>query len=240
MLSVAKDKKTDEQNPLEAEILREVAEEMKEEQVKKLWKKIAPWLTAAVVAALVVTGGFEFVQYRRQQQAQADAQTMQTALTVVQNGDLEKGAEQLKALRDSSSSGYRSLAGLYYVDTLLKSGNVEGALDGLDFIAYDAKSPAALRSLALLNKVSIAIDGDDPDYDALNTELEEVLKREDAWTADALELQALVAMRQNDFEKAESCFKKITALTNADEAKKLRAAENLALLKQKLESEQKQ
>ena len=39
---MAKDKKTDEQNPLEAEILREVAEEMKEEQVKKLWKKIAP------------------------------------------------------------------------------------------------------------------------------------------------------------------------------------------------------
>lgn len=237
---MAKDKKTDEQNPLEAEILREVAEEMKEEQAKKIWKKIAPWLTAAVVAALVATGGFEFIQYRNRQQAQADAQTMQTALTAVQNGDLEKGAEQLKALRDSSTSGYRSLAGLYYVDTLLKSGNVEGALDGLDFVANDKKAPEALRSLAVLNKVSIAVDGDNPDYDGLNADLDEVLKREDAWTADALELRALIALRQNDFEKAESCFKQIAALPNADEAKKLRASENLNLLKQKTESEQAQ
>lgn len=237
---MAKDKKTDEQNPLEAEILREVAEEMKEEQAKKIWKKIAPWLTAAVVAALVATGGFEFIQYRNRQQAQADAQTMQTALTAVQNGDLEKGAEQLKALRDSSTSGYRSLAGLYYVDTLLKSGNVEGALDGLDFVANDKKAPEALRSLAVLNKVSIAVDGDNPDYDGLNADLDEVLKREDAWTADALELRALIALRQGDADKAQNCFRQIMALTNANEAKKLRASENLNLLKQKTEAEQAQ
>ena len=240
MFSVAKDKTTDEQNPLEAEILREVAEEMKEEQAKKLWKKIAPYVMAAIVAVLVATGGFEFAQYRKQKQAQADAGALQAALATVQKGDLEKGVEQLKALRDASSSGYRSLAGLYYVDALLKSGNVDDALDGLNFMAHDAKSPAALRSLAMLNKVSIAIDLDNPDYDALNAELDEVLKREDAWNADALELRALIAMRQDDFEKAQDCFKKIAALTNASEAKKLRAAENLALLKQKLESEDKQ
>ncbi len=237
---MAKDKKTDEQNPLEAEILREVAEEMKEEQAKKMWKKIAPWLTAAVVAALVATGGFEYAGYRANQRAQADAAALQTALAAVQSGKILQGAEQLKALRDSSTSGYRSLAGLYYVDTLLKDGNVDGALDGLDFVANDKKAPDALRSLAVLNKVSIAVDGDNPDYDGLNADLDEVLKREDAWTADALELRALIALRQDDAEKAQSCFKQIMALANVNEAKKLRASENLNLLKQKTESEQAQ
>lgn len=237
---MAKDKKTDEQNPLEAEILREVAEEMKEEQAKKMWKKIAPWLTAAVVAALVATGGFEYAGYRANQRAQADAAALQTALAAVQSGKILQGAEQLKSLRDSSTSGYRSLAGLYYVDTLLKDGNVDGALDGLDFVANDKKAPDALRSLAVLNKVSIAVDGDNPDYDGLNADLDEVLKREDAWTADALELRALIALRQGDAEKAQSCFKQIMALANVSEAKKLRASENLNLLKQKTESEQAQ
>lgn len=237
---MAKDKKTDEQNPLEAEILREVAEEMKEEQAKKMWKKIAPWLTAAVVAALVATGGFEYAGYRANQRAQADAAALQTALAAVQSGKILQGAEQLKSLRDSSTSGYRSLAGLYYVDTLLKDGNVDGALDGLDFVANDKKAPDALRSLAVLNKVSIAVDGDNPDYDGLNADLDEVLKREDAWTADALELRALIALRQGDAEKAQSCFKQIMALANVNEAKKLRASENLNLLKQKTESEQAQ
>lgn len=235
---MAKDKKADEQNPLEAEILREVAEEMKEEQAKKLWKKIAPYVTAAIVAVLVATGGFEYFRYRARQLAAADAGALQTALTAVQNGDLQKGAEQLKALRDSSSSGYRSLAGLYYVDTLLKSGNVEDALDGLNFIAGDVKAPAALRSLAVLNKVSIAVDLDDPDYDLLTADLDEVLKRGDAWAADALELQALIALRQGDSEKAENCFKQITALPQASEVKKLRAAENLNLLKQKTQTDE--
>ena len=237
---MAKDKKTDEQNPLEAKILREVAEEMKEEQAKKMWKKIAPWLTAAVVAALVATGGFEYAGYRANQRAQADAAALQTALAAVQSGKILQGAEQLKSLRDSSTSGYRSLAGLYYVDTLLKDGNVDGALDGLDFVANDKKAPDALRSLAVLNKVSIAVDGDNPDYDGLNADLDEVLKREDAWTADALELRALIALRQGDAEKAQSCFKQIMALANVNEAKKLRASENLNLLKQKTESEQAQ
>lgn len=35
----------DEKTPLEAEILREVAEEIKEEQFKQLWKKSAPLLS---------------------------------------------------------------------------------------------------------------------------------------------------------------------------------------------------
>ena len=237
---MAKDKKTEEQNPLEAEILREVAEEMKEEQAKKLWKKIAPWLMSAVVVALAATGGFEYTQYRSRQQAQADAAALQDALAAVQSGQIMQGAERLKALRDSSTSGYRSLAGLYYVDTLLKDGNINGALDGLDFVANDKKAPEALRSLAVLNKVSIAVDGDNPDYDGLNADLDEVLKREDAWTADALELRALIALRQGDAEKAQSCFKQIMALPNANEAKKLRASENLNLLQQKTEAEQAQ
>ena len=89
-----------------------------------------------------------------------------------------------------------------------------------------------------MNKVSIAVDLDDPDYDLLTADLDEVLKRGDAWAADALELQALIALRQGDSEKAENCFKQITALPQASEVKKLRAAENLNLLKQKTQTDE--
>ena len=47
----------DEKTPLEAEILREVAEEIKEEQFKQLWKKIGPAVVGLIIAALVITGG---------------------------------------------------------------------------------------------------------------------------------------------------------------------------------------
>ena len=38
------------QDPLQAEILREVAEEIRDEQYKKLWKKIGPYITAVIIA----------------------------------------------------------------------------------------------------------------------------------------------------------------------------------------------
>ena len=107
---------------MEAEILREVAEEMKEEQLKQLWKKISPIVTGLIVFALVVTGGVEFYKEYQRRRSLEESEQLQTALNMIESDDAEAGAETLKKLYETSSRGYRYLAAFHYVDYLVGQG----------------------------------------------------------------------------------------------------------------------
>ena len=226
----------DEPSALESEILREVEEEMRQDQIKKVWKKISPFFTAAVAAALIGTGGYEYRQHYVRQQAAAESERLQDALADIENGKPEEALTALKALRDSSKLGYKWVAALQYADVLLAENRADEAADAFAAVARDNAAPRSLRSLALLNGVSIRLDAEKPDYDALRAELAPMIENEGVWTADALELDALIALRQGDEARAKEAFVRITVLPKVPDLKRMRASENLNALNKKTEN----
>ncbi|MGN0905255.1 MAG: tetratricopeptide repeat protein [Alphaproteobacteria bacterium] len=217
-------------NPLESEILREVAAEMKEEQLKAFWKKYGTFFVVLIVVALVCAGGFEFHRHYTEKRAAAEAAELQSALTLAQDGENRAAADAFRKLRDESTSGYRYLAALHYVRQMLQNNDYAEAMNGLDVLIKDGKTPPPLRDLALFNKVSIAVDQPDADYDALEKELQPMIAANNAWTPDALELSALIALQQKNPDKAKSFLQQIISMPNVSDGLRRRATDNLALL----------
>ena len=225
----------DEPSALESEILREVEEDLRQEELKKLWKKISPFFTTAVVAALIGTGGYEYRQHLIRQQSALESEQLQDALADIENGKTDTALTALKSLRDSSSLGYKWLAALQYADVLTAENRPDEAVKALDYIAKDKTAPQSLRSLATLNGVSLSIDAGKPDYAALKTKLAPMIEANNVWTADALELDALIALRQGDAARAKEDYVRITALPKVSDLKRMRATENLNSLNKKAE-----
>ena len=221
----------DEQTPLEAEILREVAEEMQEEQIKKLWKKISPFVVKAVILALVATGGFEFYKSYEARRSLEESEQLKTALSLIESDEAEKGAEILKTLSETSGRGYRYLASFHYADYLIGRGRdqYEEAIHVLSRIINDNRAPQPFKRMALLDRVILQLENNSADSESLQTELDELIVDGDGlWAATALEISAEMALRQNDVEKALEYWKELMDLTTVPETKRLRVAEYIS------------
>lgn len=222
----------DEATPLESEILREVAEEMKEEQLKQLWRKYGSVIVSLIVVVLLATGGYEFYRYHQRQTALEESAQLQSALTLIDEGKAEEGAEMLKNLRDTSRLGYRYLAALYYADYQLAQGpeNMGKTIDALNFIIQDKNAPAPVRNVAMFDKIALAVDSGTADYAVLEKELETLFTGDNAWTVLGLEMSANLALRQGDIAKAKARWQQILETPNLPEAKSIQISEYLAFV----------
>lgn len=218
------------QDPLQAEILREVAEEIRDEQYKKLWKKIGPYITAVIIALLAAAAGYEYYKYAKQQTELKESFELQDALVMLRDGKIKDAEASLKDMSQNAKSGYRFLAAMHYAGVLTEQNNLEEAVAVLNELATNDETPAPLQAVALLNKVALAADLKNADYKALTAELAPMTDPNGPWAADALELTALMALRQKDNEKAKAALQSIVGLQNIPDAVRQRASENLTLL----------
>lgn len=222
----------DEKTPLEAEILREVAEEIKEEQFKQLWKKIGPFVVGLIVAALVITGGIEFYRHNQKQRALAESEQLQTALSLIESGDGETGAEMLKTLSETSTRGYRYLAAFQYADYLIGLGKDKygEAVETLDIVINDAQAPQPFKNMALFDKIILRIENGDQDFAGMEAELDRLAAKSNAWTPLALEIAAELALRRGDVEKAKARWQQILGMSGVSEAKRLQVSEYISFV----------
>lgn len=215
---------------MEAEILREVAEEMKEEQLKQLWKKISPIVTGLIVLALVVTGSVEFYKSYQKRRSLEEAEQLQTALRLIESEDAKTGAGMLKTLSETSTRGYRYLAAFHYVDYLTSQGQDKyaEAVDTLNGIVGDSSAPQPFRNLALFDRILLQSENSTLNTETAEAELTGLAARSEAWASLAFEFLADLALRQGDAEKAKAQWQKILAMPGVSEEKRLKIAEYVA------------
>ncbi len=222
----------DEKTPLEAEILREVAEEIKEEQFKQLWKKIGPYVFGLIIAALVITGGIEFYRYDQEKRALAEFEQIRTALNLIETGDAESGADILKSISETSTRGYRYLAAFHYTDYLIGQGKEKypQAIEMLNTVINDKNAPLPFKNMALFDKIILRIENGDQDFAGMEKELDQLAAKSNAWTPLALEIAAELALRQGDVEKAKSRWQQILGMSGVSEAKRLQVSEYISFV----------
>lgn len=215
---------------MEAEILREVAEEMKEEQLKRLWKKISPIVTGLIAAALLITGGVEFYKNYQKRRSLDESEQLQTALRQIESDDAEAGAEMLKRLSETSSRGYRYLAAFHYVDHLVGQGRDKyaEAIDALNGIIGDRNAPQPFKNMALFDRILLQSENGTLNAEAAEAELTDLAAQSDAWAPLAIEFLADLAIRQGNAEKAKDQWRKILTMPNVSEEKRMKIAEYIS------------
>jgi hypothetical protein len=177
-----------------SDIFNEVDEEVRREQLKKLWERYGNLIIAAafvVVAGVAAWRGYEYWQARKAAEAGA---VYESALKLSDEGKHSDAEEALGKLATQGTSGYRTLAKLRQAAEL-------GATDPKAGVAaYDAiageSGPPLIRELASIRAAMLLLDT--AKLDEMTQRLEPLTQPTSSFRHTARELLALSAWRNGD------------------------------------------
>jgi hypothetical protein len=178
-----------------SELFDEVDEEVRREQLKKLWDKYSIYLIALAVVIIAGVGGWRGYQYLEAKKAAEAGATFDRA---VELADQNKHAEAEAAFADLAAkapAGYRILARLRTAaETAAR--DKPAAAKMFDEIAADASVAAPERDLARIRAAQLLLET--TTYPNMLQRLEPAAGKDGAFRHSARELLALSAWRAND------------------------------------------
>ena len=211
-----------------ADIFREVDEDLRRENLEKLWKKYGRVVIALAVVVVLAVAGVQGWRAYDQDRRETESDQFATALDLVTSGDAVGGINALADLSDAGGGGYSGLAAFEQARLLADNGDVGGAIKIWDRIAADGALGPGFRDVATLLSVMYQIDEGAPD--ALRQRLDPLAGPGKAFRASALELQALLALRDGDRAEARDLYTQIVDDVEAPARLRARASQILAAL----------
>ena len=209
-----------------SDIFREIDEELRRDNLLKLWARYGRYIITAAVVALVVAGGI--VAWREHQLAERRAQSTRYAgaLTLARDGKEANAAKVFAAIAEEGG-GYAVLASFEEAALLAKSGDRSAAIADYDRIAATDLDPG-LRGLALLLSVMQSL----PEAGARQTieRLAPLTESGNPWRPTAIELTALARLKSGDKSGALDLYKGLADDLAAPPSLRARAAEMAAAL----------
>lgn len=178
-----------------SEIFDEVDEELRREQIKKIWERYSFLIIGVAVLIIAGVGGWRFYQYFEAKKAAEAGSAFQAAVALA---DANKHAEAEAAfakIAADGTSGYRSLARLRAANEAAARDPKE-AVKLYDAIASDGSVGAAEQDLARIRAAGLSMET--APYDAIRQRLEPATAPDRAYRHTARELLALSAWRAND------------------------------------------
>ncbi|WP_020594072.1 tetratricopeptide repeat protein [Kiloniella laminariae] len=210
-----------------ADIFQEVEEDLKRERVELLWKKYGKWVIAAAVAVVLATAGFQlWNNYQQTVRSEKSAQFSQ-AFELSEAGKLDEAKTALAELA-ASDDGYGTLARFEQARILAEQGDIASAVALWDQIAASSPPIERLQDVASLLAVMHLVEtGDVAD---VKKRLALLVVPGAAFRYSAIELQALVALREDDHTSARSFFQQLVDAPDAPGGIQSRAAQILETL----------
>ncbi len=206
-------------------LIREVDEELKQEQLQQIWTKHGSLIVGGAVAIVLAVAGWQgFNTWQGKQRAAASA-SYTASIQQLELGKRDEAVTALGKLVADGPSGYQVLAELKLADLKLAAGDREGAAALYDRVASTA-SEDIYRELATLKSAYLKLDTADPA--AIEKMVEKLAVEKSPWRHSAREVQALAAAKRGDAAKASELFRKIADDPAAPQGVRARAAELLA------------
>ncbi|MCR5858672.1 tetratricopeptide repeat protein [Mesorhizobium sp. J428] len=189
--------------------IREVNEEIRQEQARAIWDRFGPMLIGAAVLVVLGTAAWVGYDYWRTQTANASGDRFSQALSLANAGKNDEAIAALEALEADGYGAYPLLARMRAATVLVDKGDFDGAVKQFDEVAADGSIPGSIRDMARLRAALILVDhGTQAD----------VASRVEALTAEtnplrhsAREALALVAWKEGRFADALTLFDQIAA-----------------------------
>ena len=182
-----------------SEIFDEVQEEVRREQLKRLWERYS---TLIVVVAFLIVGGVggwrAYVYWEGKKAQESGAQFLAAATLAEQQKGAEAEAAFLK-IANEAPQGYRMLA-RFRAAAELATRDVPGAVKLFDEIAADRNVGQAEQDLAAVRAASLLVDT--APYADIKARLEPLTGPKRTYRHSARELLAVSAWRNKDMTAA--------------------------------------
>jgi hypothetical protein len=210
-----------------SDIFREIDEELRRDNLLKLWSRYGRHIIGAAVFVLVVAGGI--VAWRDHQLSERRAQSARyaSALSLARDGK-EADAVKVFAAIAHEGEGYAILAAFEEAALLAKSGDHEAAAAAYDRIAAKGELDSNFRDLAVLFAVLQRMSAADPQTTI--DRLAPLTASGNVWRPSALELTALARLKSGDKSGALNLFKSLADDAATPQNLRARAAEMAAAL----------
>jgi len=217
--------------PIEEGILREIDEELRQDQFAMLWKKYGKFILAVAAIIIATVAGYKgWESYDISSRGQ-QGERFAASLRLAQEGNEQAALDALKDFSAEAGTGYQMLSGFRAAALMADQGDASGAIAAYDKLADDNSLQSVYRDLAvLLGAVQRLNAGEDAA--ALTTRLAPLSADNNPWRHSARELMAVLADQSGDKTKARDLFKALSEDQTAPQGIRQRAGEMLAALSQ--------
>lgn len=209
-----------------ADIFQEVEEDLRRDNLVKLWRRLGPYLIGGAVAIVVATAAYVGWQKYQVAREQDRARQYASAIDMLGQTDHTAALQGLASLADGSD-GFAILARLQQA-ALEKGGDGAGAIAVYDKMAADRGLDQPYRDLGVILLAINSLDTGEPA--ALIERLAPLTADDNPWRYSALEMTALLAQRRGETARAREIFVRLSDDLNAPSGVRERATELLATL----------
>lgn len=211
-----------------SDIFREIDEELRKENLAKLWARHGRWVIVAAVLLVVATAfGVGWRQYREQRSA-AEGARFAAALDLVRDGKDKDAVDAFAAIGRQSGAGHAMLARMEEAALKARTGDLTGALTIYDQLAADTSLDPVYRAAATLLGAQAVLDKGDAK--GAIQRLKSLTDGASPWHPFAIELTAFAQLKAGDSANARKSFQQLADDPNAPPGARQRAAQMIAAL----------
>jgi hypothetical protein len=213
-----------------ADIFKEVDEDLRRDNLEKLWKKYGFQIIGLAVAVVLGVAGVQGWQAYDLDQRGKLSDRYGVALELAQGGETTAGLDAMIGLSEASGGGYAGLAAFEEARLRVESGDTGGAIAVWDRIAESSGLGPGFKEAATLFSILHQIDSGNPA--ALRARLQPLAADSQSFRSTARELLALIALGEGDTAAARALYTKISDDRETPAGLRQRAAQMLAALKE--------
>jgi hypothetical protein len=178
-----------------SDIFREVDEEVRREQLKKLWERYGHYAVAAAILLVAGVGAWRGYEWWEAKKAAESGAAFEAAATLAEAGKRSEAEAAFAKVAADGTAGYRHLARLREAAELAQT-DPKAAIAAYDKIAADGAVGQVLQDLAALRAGALLIDAGA--LAEAQRKLEPLAAAERTFRYSARELLVLAAWRAGD------------------------------------------
>jgi hypothetical protein len=191
----------------DTDIVREVDEELRREQLEKIWKLYGNYFLLAAAIVVLMVAGYKGWQAYTIHQAEASGSAFDKAVSLAQEGKLDEAQQALAKIADKGSGAYANLASLRLAAEAAKNGKTDDALAQFDAVGKQSSAPKALQDYARIQAAQLRIDS--ADFTEMQNRLNDLAAPNSPWRSSARELLGLSAYKAGKLSEATDYFAQI-------------------------------
>ena len=209
------------------DIFKEVDEELREERLTKIWKRIGPYVIGILIGTIIITSAV--IGYREYDETQRQNWGVQfaEAMNLSEEGNWQESLDLFETLTEKTNLGYKTLSLFQAASLYAKNDNKEKALEIYQSLESEALDEN-FRDLATLMLIYLQFDNADPEI--LEKRIEKLASKGNPWYYNAVELKGFLFAKQKNKEKQIEIFNILSKDNKAPEGVRTRANDMLAIL----------
>ena len=181
-------------------LAREIDEELRREQLLKLWEQYGTYVVAAAALIIVGIGGFKYYEHRRALAAEAAGASLAMATREAAQNKKAEAQKALEGVAANAPAGYALIARLRLAAAERDAGKTAEAAAAYEAIAKESSVDPLLTDYARLQAAMLRLDG--ASWTEMQNRLNGLAADSNAWRFSARELLGLAAQKAGKTDEA--------------------------------------